>query len=80
MPKANPTKSGTSSTRQSPWIARDEKSGRFVEVGGVSQLPSSSATTSGAERRPGRFKGVLTVGPEFFEALSEGELAALGGA
>jgi hypothetical protein len=31
------------------------------------------------ERRPGRFKGILTVGSEFFEPLSENELADFDG-
>jgi hypothetical protein len=32
------------------------------------------------ERRPGRFRHSLTVGPEFFEPLSEEELSELNGA
>jgi hypothetical protein len=75
------------STGSSTWIARDAKSGRFVEVKSAKRLPATTTHENLAaknevmpDRRPGRFKGVLTVGPEFFEPFSEEELEELNGA
>jgi len=77
--RAETTKSG----RTGIWIARDAKSGRFIEMKSsrTSSLLESTVTKADgvAERRPGRFKGVLTVGPEFFEPLSTVELAEFDG-
>lgn len=63
------------------WIARDGKSGKSIEVHGnkgnvIEGKPGATvaATANAAVRRPGRFKGVLIVGPEFFEPLSDSEL------
>ena len=86
MPKATSVKTGSESTREGTWIARDSKSGRFVEIKRASRQPAgtvveeSPMANSKRERRPGRLKGKLTVGSEFFEPLSESDLAALGGA
>ncbi|CAN7374953.1 hypothetical protein [Rhizobium sp. LjRoot254] len=75
------------STGSQTWIARDARSGRFVEIKSakgsqaavvLERLAAKSKVVS--DRRPGRFKGVLSIGPEFFEPLSEKELKELNGA
>ncbi|UVC10915.1 hypothetical protein IHQ71_10215 [Rhizobium sp. TH2] len=72
------------STGSQTWIARDAKSGRFVEIKSAkgSAVAEGQAAKRKAvpDRRPGRFKGVLSVGPEFFEPLSEKDLEELNGA
>lgn len=84
LPKSEP-KSASQAAGSGAWIARDAKSGRFVEVTTTNRHPATTARerikdVSGNERRPGRFKGVLVVGPEFFEPMSEEDLAELNGA
>lgn len=86
MPKSDPAKSGSNATGSERWVIRDKKSGRFVQIRSsdgrlqttVRENPTQAI--SGIKRRPGRYKGVLTIGPEFFEPLSEDDLAELGGA
>lgn len=84
MSKSEPAKSASKAAGSEAWIARDAKSGRFVEVKSANRRLSTSVlertmNASGDERRPGRFKGVLVVGREFFEPLSEDDLAELNG-
>lgn len=77
----------SNSTGSQTWIARDAKSGRFVKIEVAKRLPATTIierhtakSKAVSDRRPGRFKGVLSVGPEFFEPLSEKDLKELNGA
>lgn len=84
MAKSDRAQTGAKSHDVHTWIARDAKSGRFVEVKSARTSPSAvviervpSNNRKIDERRPGRFRGQLVIGPEFFEPLSDDDLAEL---
>ena len=83
MAKSDRVEPAINSRNSQIWIARDSRSGHFVEVRSsrTSSFPKDAVgPDSRLPRRPGRFKGRLNVGPEFFEPLSEDDLADLNGA
>ncbi|KVK56107.1 hypothetical protein BCY90_01260 [Agrobacterium deltaense] len=51
-----------------------ERLSRQLDAVGLSESKSGSVPHEKRRRVPGRFKGVLVVGPEFFEPLTEDEL------
>lgn len=51
-----------------------ERLSRQLDAVGLSESKSRSVPHEKRRRVPGRFKGVLVVGPEFFEPLTEDEL------
>ena len=68
-------------TTLSQLIARAEAGEEIVLARGdtpVAKLVPYTAPEPKAKRRPGALKGILSVGPEFFEPLSEEELKAWG--
>ena len=75
---------GSKNTGSETWVARDSKSGQFVEIksskGRFRGAAQEGDHDGGANntRRPGRVKGTLVVGPEFFEPLTDEELQELG--
>ncbi|WP_143239981.1 hypothetical protein [Agrobacterium sp. DSM 25558] len=74
---ASKSKKNTDAARLQTSDSLKEKLERLAkEIGALTAADTNSPTTSAAKPRrvPGRFKGALVVGPQFFEPLTDDEL------
>ncbi|MDB5523798.1 MAG: hypothetical protein JWM58_1561 [Rhizobium sp.] len=87
MANTKPTSDTSSDHGKTGQTSADSKAGRFLDAksvkgrfsGVATEHESVSASRNQTPRRPGRFKGTLSVGPEFFEGLTTDELSELTG-